>query len=327
VPKWLKLLIAVCAGLVVLWGVSRLPRKAKSALTVPAKPVKIEIERKEGAPASGLAPSRDLPSSQAGGTVVLEKTGDQWNIARPLPFPADRDGARFIVDGLVAFAVGERLSDRADSHGVYGVDDSSGVTVRVHGEGEKDPVSLVFGKMAPDETHLYVRPAGKNDVYLASGLRRTDLDKPADQWRDRRLLRLGEGESITRLTVTRGKSTIDFVKTSDTWKVNGWPADNNKADNVMLQLRNFYAEGFIDPPEAVDLKKWGLDKPALSFSIVTSSQTQAEFRVGAKDGALARRPAQRAGQDILYWAPEHLVTSLPTAATDYFFLVSSTATR
>jgi hypothetical protein len=236
--------------------------------------------------------------------VVLEKTDAAWRLRAPLDFPADTGAVQSLLASLQSLSVGETLTQRPESHELYQVDDPSGVRVKVWDKGNDAPADWIFGKAAPDNSHVYLRVPGKPEVYLASGLHPEDLKRPLTQWRERRILRLEAEENIVKVEVKQGKASFVVQKSSDAWTVDGKPADSDKTQRFVDALHAANAQDFIDPPESSDLKKFGLDPPAALFLVTTTSGKTLELRAG-KPADSQQIPVQRAGEPVLFWLPEH----------------------
>jgi hypothetical protein len=294
VPGWMRGLAGLFLLLALLFFVTRVARtpRTPSPVSFPDNPVRVEIQR---------------PDSR----IVLEKKDDAWHVREPVDFPADKDAVNGLVESLRTLSVGDRLTQRPEKHAAFEVTESSGIRVQVTGA-KTGPVGLIVGKMASDYTHVYVRRPETPDVYLASGLRRSDLEKPVTQWRDRRVASLGAAEVIG-LEVRRKKDAFVLQKSSETWTINGKPADNQRVDPVISQLRTLSADEFVDPPASQDLKAWGLEPPSEALVIRLAQGDPQELRLGKKDPKSERVIVQRAGEDTLFWVFPYVFNELKSA--------------
>ncbi len=298
-PAWMRTLLGLLAALLAVFLVTRIPKPAakKDVPSFPESPVKLEI----AGPAS---------------RVLLEKREKGWRMKEPVDFPADEEAVRAFVSSLSALSFGETLTQRPETHAQYQVDEASAVSVRAWAAGAQDPVALLFGKGAPDFTHVYVRVPGKNEVYLAQGLRRYELEKPVRDWRDRRIASWQADDAVVRLTVEKGRGAYVLQKDSDTWTLGGRAADKDKMDRLLSELRALSAEDFIDPPQSSDLKSYGLNTPALKVTVETASGKKIELRFGKKDAAQDRYPLQRDGEPVLFWVPAYVWAAFPATSQE-----------
>jgi hypothetical protein len=190
------------------------------------------------------------------------------------------------------------------------------VLVRVAGKESGDKAEFLFGKMAPDFAHIYMRLPPSPAVHLAAGMRRADLDRPVQQWRDRRLVVLGPSEEIDAVRSSAPTGAFELRKSSDGWLADGRAADRVKADTLVTRFQNFGADDFIDPPASLDLAKWGLVKPSRVISLVTSKGRTVDLRFGADDASARRTPVQRGAEDVLFWVPDYAFEDFPKSAKD-----------
>lgn len=295
----MRALLGVLAALLAVFVVMRIPRPTskKDLPSFPESPVKLEI-------------------AGPGSRVLLEKQGDSWRVKEPVDFPADEEAVKAFAASLRSLAFGEALTQRPESHAQYQVDEAGAAAVRAWAAGGQEPVALLFGKGAPDFTHVYVRAPGKNEVYLAQGVRRYELEKPVRDWRDRRIASWQADDAVVRLNVEKGRAAYVLQKDSDTWTVEGRAADNDKADRLLSELRALSAEDFIDPPASSDLKAYGLNAPSLRVIVETASGKRIELRFGKKNPDQDRYPLQRDQEPVLFWVPAYAWDAFPAAPKD-----------
>lgn len=284
-PKWMKLLLGLLAALLAAYFLMHVPMSS----------------RRTEAPAVPSEASR-LKISRPGLEVVLEKTDGAWRLRQPLDAAADEGAVHSLLAGLKTITLEETLTRRAETYGRYQVDDSSGIRVTADGKGER--AEWIFGKAAPDMGHIYLRLPGQPDVFLAAGPRREDLERSLAQWRDRRVLDLAPAEDIVQAEARLGKKRFALARSSDSWTMDGKAADPERADRFIAALRELSADGFIDPPESEDLRKWGLDAPQAVYRIKTAAGRVLELKAGKPDAA-GRVPLRRDGQTSLFWVPDY----------------------
>jgi hypothetical protein len=294
VPKWLKVLTGIVVFLAAIWAATRLagPRKERFSAGVPSQIAKVEIR----------GPGREA--------VILERSGDEWFLKAPREAAADEGIIRDLLKSARSLELAERLTQREESHGRYHVTESSAIALRFFEDGTADPVVLLFGKSAPDYSHVYVRLPPGPAVYLASGLGRSDLERTPDQWRDRRVLRLAADETVAGLKVS-GKASYELSKTSDAWTVNGRPADADKAAQAAAQAAEMTAMAFVDAPSSVELKRAGLAPPLRTLVFSTSRGRALEVKVGKKDESDGTYAVQPPGAEGYVTVSSYILDSLP----------------
>jgi len=117
--------------------------------------------------------------------VQLKKNGATWTVqaissagstvqATSVAWPADNDMVKTLLSGLQTVQLEDVISDRADRQGDFEVDEMHGLHVAAMGK-SGTLSSGVFGKQAPDFTHLYFKFADRPQIYLARGIIRGEL--------------------------------------------------------------------------------------------------------------------------------------------------------
>ena len=308
-PKWLTIL----GGLFLLFlaGVFYLRQsqspKASRLFPMPESPTRLDIQGPRG-------------------TFVFEKTSGQWSLREPVTFPADLDILNYLLNTLSSVELGESLTQRPETHDRYEITDSSGVTLKIYSQTKAEPITLVVGKMAPDSAHIYLRLPPEPTVYLGTGLRRYDCEKNLDEWRDHYLLRVSSTRAIVGVGFEGKTVKREFRKSTDTWTVNEKTADPAKVDQMISRLTSIYVSRFIDPPQSLDVKKWGLRPPGQKMVISFSDGSNAEFRLGHRDEKSQENVVQRMGDPILYSVPFYYFKEL-NKPVDFFISTATPAAK
>lgn len=296
-PKWMRGLLALLAVLVAAYLLVRLlpALDRRPPLGLPTSPARLQIAGSAGA-------------------VTLEKSGELWNLTAPLHAPADQEAVVQFLASLKSLDLGAVLTERAETHSAYDVDDFKGAKISVFGEGRS--LEIIAGKEARDRLHTYVRLPPRPEVYLASGLRRADLDRALPQWRDRRVLPLAAGHEIQSVQVTRDKTSFFLAKSSDGWTVDGRPADFSKTQHFLSSLRTLSARDFVDPPDSQDLKKYGLDRPIQTMKVRSSAGEEFNVKAGRPTSTDPVIYLWREGNVALCQFPAHAWPPLAIAAQE-----------
>ncbi|HRY28800.1 MAG TPA: DUF4340 domain-containing protein [Elusimicrobiota bacterium] len=283
-PSWLKRLLGILLLVTAATIAVKIPRPApKPPLPeLPASPEKLEIVRPDA-------------------RLLFQKSGDEWTLQQPLDYPADAETLKLLFSSLSSLSTDERLTDRAETHSLYEVNDSSAILVRVWGPQGKEPAEWLFGKTAPDFLHIYLRRPGRPEVYLAKGVERDALTQPLARWRERRLFKTDPADGIHRLVFRREKTALELLRASDTWTLAGKTAETSAVENFLASLRVLSVEEFIDPPASSDTKKFGLLTTKNSLEVLFSSGKTVRLDAGEKDAVQNRYPLRRNEEPSLFW--------------------------
>ena len=235
------------------------------------------------------------------GEMELQKTGEHWDIVKPLRARGDDqkvgDFVAQVTTARIEKFVGE---DKGDLH-AYGLAEPRG-TVTLFAPEVKDGATLAIGSAVPNEKdQVYVRFAARGSVYSVSKKIEELLNaKPADL-RDRHLVRIDTNQ-LDRVTVdVPGKAKTVLARKTENWTIasrKDQPANSSEVTRLIDTLKNEQAKRFIEDV-APDLAKYGLDKPQLVVTLSSfASENTAETKAGEKP--LATLSFGRVDGEIVY---------------------------
>ncbi len=134
-------------------------------------------------------------TSDASGTVTIERSGDGWTLAERGGFPVDFEKVQEAVLSLVRLEIDEPKTKRPENHAQLGVadptaPDSSSKLVELKDASGAVLAALVIGdtKQRERTTSVFVRRAGEDQVYLCNA----SLSFASDpkEWLDREIVRI-----------------------------------------------------------------------------------------------------------------------------------------
>jgi len=189
--------LAVLAGLVV-WT-NKNPKAPDSKTQAPPKILALGPDQIEGI---RIARPGEVP-------VVLKKTGNNWAIVEPKPYPADQDAVKPMVTALASLTSDRLIEQNPQSLSEFGLTSPpEEIDVTVKG-GTVNKVLL--GSDSPTGQSTYAKLASNPAVYtLPSGTKAT-FDKTVNDLRDKRLLTFDE-DKLHDFSVTSKGSTFEFTK-------------------------------------------------------------------------------------------------------------------
>ena len=237
--KHLKLIAVGLVVLLLLWGGSELLSRGSDSVT------------------GSLA----LPalSQTEVDTIAVVKGTDSIVLARQSPTAWSVSGHRAafaavgeVFQALADTARPELVAQAPSSFARLGVDSAAGRWLRLRGGG-KPLLELIIGTRATDFQRVYVRRPGDTHVYLWRGRLAAAVDRPVDDWRDKRIAAL-EPDSIVALDVVRGKDRYALKRSRERWALNGQATDSAAVARYLERLKTITAAGFA-APAAVDSAK------------------------------------------------------------------------
>lgn len=215
-----------------------------------------------------------------GGPVVLRKEGDSWMLDTPMHFRADQFAVTSLLANARSIAIKNVVSSNPDRHALFKVD-SSGTSVRLFA-GPKLLAAFYVGKPGSSFNDTYVRKEGSNDVDLADGMFGYVYSRSPNEWRDKTILALKEGEFQT-VRFTYGDTTFAATRADSGWTIDG-KKTTGSFDRVLAALDSFSADGFIDTaftpasPLAATLTVNGIDlrfyKEKTNYAVQSSLSPQ-----------------------------------------------------
>jgi hypothetical protein len=248
--------------------------------------------------------------SQGGREIALRRESGQWKVGQSTgpSYSADAEIIKTLLTGLGAVQLEDVITDRADRAADYDVTVDSGLRVRVVDAKQAILGEGIFGKQAPDFAHIYFRYSDKPDVFLARGLIRGDLGR-ADQnfWRSRQLIDIAEAKVQSIFIQGPGFKT-DLVRiSSDSWTLNGEPAESGYVNALIGTLAHSHLDEFIDPIAFPNLSD---DKLSYAHVSVRGTGTSVDLLIGTPDPKSKRYPASIGKDHGLVWLSQGTIDSL-----------------
>jgi hypothetical protein len=216
--------------------------------------------------------------------VRMEKSGGNWKIVQPVETAADSS----VVDGSVSnvsFARSTQTEpgtpDRLKAYGLSPAKVS--VTFQLK-NGAKH--SLLVGDKEFDGDSVYAVADGGSSVLLLPGSVLTSADKSLDDWRDHAVLHI-TSDQVKAFTIKTASSDLVAAKTKDQWnftKPMVARGDKDSIDSLMSSVQNAkFTMVASEKPD--DLAKYGLAKPAVTFTATDDTGKQSTVAIGKKDGS------------------------------------------
>lgn len=235
--------------------------------------------------------------------LELDQQGKDWQVKTPQGalLTTDSEKVKTLLTSLREVQVEDEITDRADRAADYEVTSDSGIRVTLLSK-TATLADGVFGKQAPDFTHIYFRFPDKPSIYLARGVIRGELGRPAvNDWRSRQLIDMPETKIQGILMEGPGFKT-ELVRTStDVWTLNGKIVETGPVNVLVGILAHLQASDFVDPAAFPNLNYEGLKNARV---VVKSVDSTVELRIGSEDAKSKRYPVSTSQQTGLAWITE-----------------------
>jgi hypothetical protein len=226
-------------------------------------------------------------------TIRLEKSGDTWNIIEPIQTEADQPTVDGIADQLAAARVSGTEPGTPDRLKVYGLDPPQVSLEFQLRNGTKHTILIGDKDFAGDAAYTVVDGAQK--VSLLPEFLATSVGKSVEDLRDRAVVHVDPAE-VSSIDLVNASGRLAASKKGDQWhltKPSPSLADPDAMDHFLEALETAKMTSIVEEkPEHLD--RYGLQKPAITFTATAGKGSPATLLVGKKTGnAYFARDASR----------------------------------
>ena len=220
------------------------------------------------------------------GEMELQKTGDHWDIVKPLRTRADDQKVGDMIAQITTARIQQFVADdKGDLH-PYGLAEARGsITLFTQDDKPGAPgQTLQIGSVSEKEKEqVYVRFSPRAFVYTLPKKVEELLNNKPDDLRDRHLVRI-DTRILDRITIDApGKGKAVLARKDENWTIasrKNAPANSTEARHLIDTMQNEQVTKFVEDV-ASNLPKYGLDKPQLTVTFSSfASENTAETKAG-----------------------------------------------
>ena len=220
------------------------------------------------------------------GEMELQKTGDHWDIAKPLRTRADDQKISDLTAQITTARIQQFVADdKGDLH-PYGLAEPRGsITLFTQDDkpGAQGQTLQIGGVPEKEKDQVYVRFSPRGFVYTLPKKIEELLNNKPDDVRDRHLVRI-DTKILDRVTIDApGKGKTVLGRKDENWMIasrNNAPANSTEARHLIEAIQNERVTKFVEDV-ASNLPKYGLDKPQLTVTFSSfASENTAETKAG-----------------------------------------------
>ena len=225
---------------------------------------------------------------KGGATSVLKKEGDKYQLIQPINYRADENAAKQAFEAIEKMEFTSIVTDQKAKQAEFEVDDK-GLHVTVK-KGDTVLADMMLGKTQGPGT--MIRPSGKDEIWVVSGVNKYTFDKAPSEWRDKSVTTFaaGDAEGIDIKSKTGG--TISLKKAEkkegveEAWNIAASSVkidhpDKMVAGGIVATLSGLKAAEFAD---SATPQETGLADPALSVTVGLKGGKTATMLIGNKKG-------------------------------------------
>jgi hypothetical protein len=237
-----------------------------------------------------LADIETVEVTKDGATSIIKSEGGKYKVTAPVPYAADEPIAKAAFEGLGKMEVSDLVTEQKAKQAEFQVDDKGGLHVVAKAKGGKVLADVTVGKTTGPGT--MVRPAGKDEIWQATGISRYLFDKTAADWRDKSLttFTIGDAERVEVVAKDGAKAILKKgtgkVGNEDKWDVVESSVKIDKLDNavpngIVSAMAIWKANDFADGAKLADI---GLEPPGLTVTVGLKGGKKVTALFGNKKG-------------------------------------------
>ena len=243
--------------------------------------------------------------------IEIKKVDNKWRLEAPIKDQADGSLVDNLLQDVESWAkettIPAKEFEKDKSKLVeFGL---AKAKLRLKLSGENAPPEILLGKDAALENLMYVRLENAKDVFLAAQSVRKDLEKKAEDFRDRKLTALTTA-FVTRVVLKTPAGEMELEKKTDHWEI-AKPlrarADDQKVGDLIAQVTTAHIQQFVADDRG-DLHPYGLAEPRGSVTLFGQDDKQGQM---LQIGGPATAGKNAKDQVYARFAPRNGVYELP----------------
>jgi len=255
--------------------------------------------------------------SEAGDVTSLKKDGGAWKIVAPVTASASDADAQGIANALGGIEIDRVVEDNPADLKDY-VLAQPRIDIEFKSSDGKPSGHLRIGNKTVTGGNVYALRNDDKRVLLVADYQQAALNKSTFDLRDKSLVKL-ERDKVDGLDVTVDGKPIEMAKSNGDWRLIkpvAARADLSAVEGLVGKIEGAQMKSVVSAePEPADLKKYGLDKPAVTVDVRLGTN-HAALMIGGKapDGTYYARTSAR--PDV-YTVDAPLADDLKKPADDY----------
>jgi len=229
--------------------------------------------------------------ADSGDRTSLKRKGTDWEIVQPVSAPSDQSSVSGIASNLASLEIQRVIDENPADLKEFGLA-SPRIEVAYKSGGQER--RLQIGDKTPTGSDLYAKLADSKRVFLIPAYLESTFNHGTFDLRDKTVLKV-DREKLDKLEVVTDKRTERFEKKEGDWQI-AEPAvgraEFSAVDNLVSRISSLQMKSIVN--DAADLKKYGLEKPALTVR-VGSGSSLATLQIGgaAESGSVYAKDAAR----------------------------------
>jgi len=246
-------------------------------------------------------------------SVTLEKRGQHWQIIAPIRTTADATAIDDFLVSLEGIQATRFAAERAQDPAAFGLV-SPRLSIEVWASDRGKVARLAFGAEA-DPAGLYAQNSPEPAVMVVPKSSFDRVNKSADDLRSKQIASI-DVEDAQRIAIMRGGKRFELRREGEEWRLaspRALEADAQKVEDMLWQLADLRAEGFIDGPGPP--AGYGLEPPQDAVTVYFKRRKQpSHIWFGGPAGP--KRIYVKADAPTIYAVSATILSHLPASADD-----------
>jgi hypothetical protein len=223
--------------------------------------------------------------SESGDVTSVRKEGDTWQVVSPVAARAAASEVSSVTAALEQLEIDRVIDENASNLAEYGLEPAR-IEVEFKGAAGKASGTLFVGGKTPTGGHVYARRNDEKKVFLVAAFQEQPLNKSTFDLRDKALVTF-ERDKIDGLEIAAGSQAMQFKKGTGEWTLSkpvSARADFGTVEAAVGRLETTQMKSVVsETPTPADLKKFGLDPPVATATILLGS-ARATVAIGGPAG-------------------------------------------
>jgi uncharacterized protein DUF4340 len=255
--------------------------------------------------------------AESGDVTSLKKEGGAWKIVAPVAAPAADADAQGIANTIGSLEIDRVVEENPADLKDYGLAEPR-IDVEFKSSDGKPSGRLRIGNKTVTGGNVYAMRNDDKKVLLVADYQQASLNKSTFDLRDKSLVKF-ERDKVEGLDVTVDGKPIEMAKSNGDWRLVkpiAARADLSAVEGLVGKVEGAQMKSVVTAePEPADLKKYGLDKPAVTVDVrLGTGRTSLMIGGKAPDGSYYART--NAKPDV-YTIEATLADDLKKPADDY----------
>jgi Domain of unknown function (DUF4340) len=229
--------------------------------------------------------------SESGDRTTLKRKGADWEIAQPVNAPSDQSTVSSITSSLASLEIQRVVDENPADLKEFGL---AAPRLEVAFKSGGQERRLQIGDKTPTGSDLYAKLADNKRVFIIPAYLESTFNHGTFDLRDKTVLKV-DREKLDKLEVVTDKRTERFEKKEGDWQITEpavGKAEFSAVDNLVSRISSLQMKSIVN--DSTDLKKYGLEKPALTVRVGSGSSLAALLiGSGAESGSVYAKDAAR----------------------------------